>query len=73
MLDASEIFAAILCSLFSSPLYCCSSGSANPMLSNQDVVEANKLVNALLDLKSEPISSGMYITLELAFVIVTFY
>ncbi|KAK4752828.1 hypothetical protein SAY87_021626 [Trapa incisa] len=43
-------------------------GSANPMLSDQDVGEANKLVNALLDLKSEPISSGRVSTLVAEFI-----
>ena len=36
-------------------------GSANPMLSNQEVSEANRFVKALIALNSKPLGAGMYV------------
>lgn len=38
-------------------------GSANPMLSIQDVSEANKLVKEVIALNSRPRGAGMYVLL----------
>lgn len=40
----------------------CVIGSANPMLSSQDVLDADKLVTEIMSLSLEGDTSGMYVS-----------